>query len=55
MISYKSDIYPLRCKLYHNNQSVVIAFNVKDIMLFANIIDTVECTFYISETVPCCP
>ena len=55
MISYKSDIYTFRCKLYNNNQSIIIAFDIKDVMLLTNIIYTVECSFNICKTIPCRP
>ena len=55
MTSYKSYINTFRCKLYNYNQSIIIAFDIKDVMLLTNIIDTVECSFNICETVPCSP
>ena len=55
MTSHKSDIHTFRCKLNNNNQSIIIAFNIKDVMLPANVIDTIECSFYICKAVPCSP
>lgn len=52
MGTYKTNIYKLNRKFDYHYKPIAISFNVEHIMLIANIINTVKCLFYISETSP---
>ena len=51
MRTYKPDVDSLRSELYHHHQPVVVAFNIENIVLVANIVNTIKGTFYICEHV----
>lgn len=40
--AYEADIHELRPELYNNHQSVIVALDIKDIVLVANIVNAVE-------------
>ena len=52
MSADKSDIYKLWPKLYDNDQSVVIAFYIKNIALIANVVNRIESAFDIRQCLP---
>ena len=52
MTSHKTNINTFRSKLYNNYQSIIIAFDIKDVMLITNIINAVECSLYFCKIVP---
>ncbi len=54
MRTYKPDVDSLRSELYNYHQPVVVAFNIENIVLVANIVNTIKGTFYICETCPVC-
>lgn len=52
MCSYKSDIYKLRCELYHHDQTKIVAFDVEHIMLVSNRIYRIESLANIGKIIP---
>lgn len=52
MCSDKSNIYPFDCKLDNYDKPMIIASNIKHIMLIADIINTVETFLNICITLP---
>lgn len=49
-----SDKYFFSCKKHHCNESVIIAFDIKDKPIITNIVCTVECLLDIGKTRPVC-
>lgn len=45
----KSNVYPLDCKLDNNYKTMVVASDIKHIMLVADIIHAVEISLYIGK------
>lgn len=52
MCSYKTNKYKLKYIFYNDYKAVIVSLYIKNIMLVAYIIHTVECAFYISKTFP---
>ncbi len=52
MCTDKSYINPFYRKFYNNHQTMVVATNIKHIMLITNIVHTIETSFHICEIVP---
>lgn len=50
----KSNVYPLDCKLDNNYKTMVVASDIKHIMLVADIIHAVEISLYIGKVFPTC-
>jgi hypothetical protein len=52
MSAYEANIYKPDSKLNHNNQTVIITFDIKNIMLITNAIYTIAGLLYICKTRP---
>lgn len=52
MCAYKSNINPLYCKFNNNNQPMLVALDIKHIMLITNIVYAVKSFFDIGKALP---
>lgn len=52
MSSNKSNIHPLNSEFDNDNQPMVVATDIEDIMLIPNIINAIETLFYIGKIFP---
>jgi hypothetical protein len=52
MSAYEANIHKPDGELNHNNQPVIIAFDIKNVMLIANAIYAITGLLYICETRP---
>ena len=52
MSANETNINKLYSESYHNNQPVIISFNIEYIMLVTHIINTIEGLFYVCKASP---
>jgi hypothetical protein len=52
MGAYKSDINPFDGEFNNNNQSMMVAFDIKHVVLVSHVINTVKTLFYVSKIFP---